>query len=189
MTTDFTTWPILADIEHAAGLRHLSQTEPTLTRIAVRGLIRRAEHWLLIYSRVNGDYKFPGGGLQPGETYAHALAREVQEEGGVQLTAIGEPVGRAVEYWPAEEPGYAVFQMTSLYVACAVAGEFTGQTLDDYERDLEFEPRWVTLATALHANHIVLRSTTRPIPRWTQRETRVLEQLQAGLRFPPVSRM
>ena len=56
----------------------------TFQREAVRGVIFRDGELLMIYSTVNGDYKFPGGGIEADELHAEALQREIQEECGAE---------------------------------------------------------------------------------------------------------
>ncbi|MGC4063214.1 MAG: NUDIX domain-containing protein [Polyangiaceae bacterium] len=54
-------------------------------RIRVGGVYVRDEHILLVRHRKDGDayWLLPGGGVEPGETLAQALERELQEECGV----------------------------------------------------------------------------------------------------------
>ena len=44
-----------------------------MIREAVRAIILKGEQVLMVYSPVNGDYKFPGGGVQDGEDHQVAL--------------------------------------------------------------------------------------------------------------------
>jgi mutator protein MutT len=60
------------------------------------GLVFRDDQ-LLITQRRPGDHlgglwEFPGGKLEPGETFEHCLARELREELGIEVT-----VGRQIE--------------------------------------------------------------------------------------------
>lgn len=58
--------------------------------LGVRGLVfDPAGAVLLVRHSYLPDWHFPGGGVEPGETAAEALCREVAEEAGVRL--LGEP--------------------------------------------------------------------------------------------------
>jgi 8-oxo-dGTP pyrophosphatase MutT (NUDIX family) len=67
-----------------------------ISRYAVRAVVVRASQLLLLRSR-HGDLKFPGGGVESGETPYEALTREIAEECGVAGARIGEQLVRTVE--------------------------------------------------------------------------------------------
>ncbi|WBQ02459.1 NUDIX domain-containing protein [Kribbella sp. CA-293567] len=147
-----------------------------IERVAVRGVLFRGDELLLLGSR-HGDYKFPGGGVEPGETLQTALQREFLEECGLREVAVGERLGDTVEYARSADPAYEVFKMTSHYFACTSRATPTGvQQLETYEANLELEPRWVTVEQALEANRAVLASGV-GVMRWLTRETKALEML------------
>lgn len=165
----------------------------TFYREAVRGIIFRekaltpspspkigrgesGKELLMIYSPVNGDYKFPGGGIEAGEPHIEALRREIREESGATLTQVTGELGKALEYAHAMEPDYETFKMFSYYYFCEINGELGAQNLDDYEEELGFRPVWVSVETALETNKKVLAESN-PAPRWIRREVFVLEML------------
>ncbi len=150
----------------------------TISREAVRGIIARGNALLLLYSTELRDYKFPGGGVQAGETHRQALLREIREETGADMTGIELPFGKVIEYDVPKERGYDVFRMTSYYYWCQVGPIFSEQRLDDYEKDLGFQPAWVEIGEALRVNQAILRAGPRSTYQWLARETFVLEQIQ-----------
>jgi 8-oxo-dGTP pyrophosphatase MutT (NUDIX family) len=149
----------------------------TIHREAVRGIIRDGERLLMVYSTQNGDYKFPGGGVGAGESQQQALIREIREECGALVTEVGPEFGKAIEYDFPLEPEYDVFKMTSFYFCCQVAGTLTEQRLDDYEREMGFQPAWVAIAEAIRVNREILATKDYSEFPWIARDTFVLEQL------------
>ena len=164
---------ILAEIHHAEGINIQGKT---VHRNAVRAVILRGRELLMIYSANVGDYKFPGGGVNKGESYEQALFREVQEECGVSLLQVGEEICRTVEYDLPMEQEYDVFKMISYYYHCEVQDGFGPQKLDDYEVDLGFMPVWIDLEKAIEINNFLLNSSDPP--RWLGREVLVLEYIR-----------
>jgi 8-oxo-dGTP pyrophosphatase MutT (NUDIX family) len=147
-----------------------------IERTAVRGALFRGRELLLLASR-HGDYKFPGGGVEAGESHADALRREFREECGLVDVTIGAGLGSTIEEVPAVESPYDVFRMTSHYFSCSGGGASgVAQQLEGYEAELELEPRWVTVDDALAANQAVQAGGV-GVMRWLVRETAVLEWL------------
>jgi 8-oxo-dGTP pyrophosphatase MutT (NUDIX family) len=152
-------------------------------RQAVRAVIRRGEHLLMVHSTVAGDYKFPGGGIEAGESAAEALAREVREECGVAVVHIaGAPTVVVEEQRAGQEPG-AILSMRSSYHECVVDhDEEHPRNLDPYEADLGFEAAWVTVEDAVRQNEAVLaRGPAQP---WVTREVAVLRLLRGSATAP-----
>jgi 8-oxo-dGTP pyrophosphatase MutT (NUDIX family) len=146
-----------------------------LVRHAVRAVIRDGDPLLMVHSAVAGDYKFPGGGVEPGESALQAIIREVSEECGRTVTHVGEVLLRVVEHRLALEPGRTL-RMESTYYPCAVGEAVHDQRLDDYEHELAFAPAWVDPDEAIAINQRVLASGAAQT--WVTRETEVLRALR-----------
>lgn len=147
-------------------------------REAVRGVIKHKNKLLMVYSSKDGDYKFPGGGVDAGETYEEALAREIREECGATVTKICSEFGKTIEYDIPIEKEYDVFKMVSYYYICEVNSVLEEQLLEEYERNLGFEPVWTDIDSAIKANKTIINTKTYDTPRWTKRELFVLELLK-----------
>jgi 8-oxo-dGTP pyrophosphatase MutT (NUDIX family) len=150
----------------------------TIYREAVRAIIQDGRRLLMIYSTVNCDYKFPGGGVNPGESDHEALIREVKEESGARVSSIDGEYGLMLEYDFPSEPDYDTFKMVSRYYRCSILPGLEEQALDDYERDLDFRPVWIDIDEAIHNNRSILARNDHSVPRWTARDTQVLEQIR-----------
>ncbi len=160
---------------------NLDLTGSGYTRKAVRAVIIHKSQILLIHSPVNGDYKFPGGGIKNGETCDLALKREVAEECGLHLKSINSLLGIITEYNNAKEPHLDYFKMESFYYYCTIESTVFGdQNLDQYEKDLDFRPEWISLKDAINKNKAIICSGEK-YPPWTKRETLFLEYLGKDL--------
>lgn len=100
---------------------------------AAGGVIVRDGTALLVHRPRYGDWSFPKGKLEAGESWEDAALREVEEETGLRC-ALGEEVGRThydVDAGPKEVR----------YFAMTAAGEARAQNEVD-------EVRWVSLDEA-----------------------------------------
>lgn len=141
-------------------------------RTAVRAVIFDGDKILLV-STNKGDYKFPGGGLKKDETNEMALAREVEEETGHIVSAIGELIGQVVEKRIDIFDNRSIFEMKSYYYICEISGERVERNLDDYEVDLNLTPVWIGIEKAIALN--IENSEANP---WVKREIYALKQIQ-----------
>lgn len=120
-------------------------------RPSVRGIIRSGKKLALIHSLKYDYYKFPGGGIDEGETHEETLIREVSEEAG--LCVIPESIqeyGRVIR----KEKGKFddLFIQENFYYFCEVQEQRASQKLDDYEAEEQFVLEWVTAKEAYEAN-------------------------------------
>ena len=147
----------------------LPENGSVFRRTAVRGVILRDGRLLMVHTDA-GDYKFPGGGVDPGESLEQALAREILEETGYRME--GQP-----QFWIAAHERRKgrtadILEMDSLYYFCAVGGEQAPLHLDDYEAEEHFQPVWVGVQEALDADRTLLDQMPNP---WIAREVQALE--------------
>lgn len=164
---------ILAEIHRAEGININGRT---VHRTAVRAVIQREYDLLMVYSSNVGDYKFPGGGVNDGESHEQALERELREECGASLLSVDAELGVVIEYKFAEEKDFDAFKMTSHYYFCKIRDGFSEQNLDGYEKDLGFKPVWLDIDDAISENRSLLDSQTSP--EWLRRELFVLEHIK-----------
>jgi len=168
---------ILAEIDRTPNVPHSGKS---VCREAVRAVILRGRELLLVHSTVDGDYKFPGGGIQYGECPDSALVREVAEECGGHILSTPMPFGKVLEFDQPIERDLDVFCMTSYYYRCEIDPVLGEQHLDDYEAELGFVPVWVDIDAAIENNRSLLASG-KPTERWVRRETQVLEIIKAEM--------
>lgn len=104
--------------------------EPIIRVLAA--VIQRGSRYLVCrrpaHKRHGGLWEFPGGKVEPGETLEEAARREVEEELGVSVTQVSDPV------YAARDPGSAFLI------------EFTPIRVSGLPQALEHdEIRWVTI--------------------------------------------
>jgi 8-oxo-dGTP diphosphatase len=165
---------LLAEIDRHQGVPHGGRL---VEREAVRGIILRGAEILLIHSKVEGDYKFPGGGVNH-ETHYSALKREIAEESGAELLRIKDTFGCVIEYAYPIEKGFDAFKMTSYYYVCEIDPQLRDQHLDAYEAELGFTPQWIDIDAAIQNNEKLKELQKMDAPRWLDRETTVLKLIR-----------
>ncbi len=153
-------------------------------RPSARGILRQGNALVLIRDGRHGYYKFPGGGLEPGEDPVQALIREVREEAG--RIVIPESI-REYGLVRRLEKGHreAVFQQDNHYFFCEAEDTVFPPELDDYEREDGFVPEVIAPDRAAAANRAFLAGAgPEKCRREAERELRVLELLIREGFFP-----
>ena len=143
-------------------------------RTAVRGIIQQERKLLLVAGKY-GDCKFPGGGVESGESLEEALAREIREETGFALDPSSlRKWGEVTE----RRKGITadITEMVSHYFFCELTETAQiQQELDPYETEYEYAPVWLTLEEAIQKNTAALGQTEVP---WVTRDLEVLRLLR-----------
>ena len=148
----------------------------TFTRHSARSIIIKDGKVAMIHSLKYDYYKFPGGGIENGESPVEAMIRETREEAG--LAVIPESVReygyvhriQRSDYDPTE-----CFVQDNYYYLCEAEDGAVHQNLDDYEAEEHFTPEFVDPETAIKKNRSVGPSPYDPV--MFEREARVLELL------------
>ena len=140
-------------------------------RIASRAIVSRGDKYLMIGSKF-GDYKFPGGGRDEGETPIETLIRETQEETGFYV--IEDSIEPYVKVLEKRKKRTYIRELESHYFLCKVEDEVGERNLDDYEIEFEYENVWISLEEAIEKNKQVTDLENCP---WIVRELRVMEEL------------
>lgn len=133
----------------------------------------------MVHSLKYDYYKFPGGGIEKGESSIDALIRETREEAGlvVILESIKEYgyVHRVQKSKKGKHGNADYFLQDNFYYFCDVEEGVRSQELDDYEADERFTLEYVEAEKAIFANrngdHGPKQKTM------LEREARVLEML------------
>lgn len=126
---------------------------PVFLREAVRAIIRKDGKIALVKSEKEHYYKFPGGGIEPGESHLGALLREVREETGLQVRADSvREFGLVCEKRKSIMEPEIIFEQRSYYYTAEVEADAGAQDLDDYEAELGYHLEWTDLPSAYESN-------------------------------------
>jgi 8-oxo-dGTP pyrophosphatase MutT (NUDIX family) len=142
-------------------------------RNSSRAIIIKENKILMLYSEVELDYKFPGGGIELNETPIECLKRETREEVGANI--IDQYLlGNIMEY--NEHQSYDYFLNLSNYYICGITADYDVTTaslnLDQSEKKLGFKPVWVECDIAIKTNEKQIN-----VLPWVKRENFVLNYL------------
>ena len=143
-------------------------------RPSVRGILIRSGKIAMVHSLKYDYYKYPGGGIEPGESLKEALIREVAEESGLQVipNSIREyGLVHRVQKSDRED----IFIQDNYYFLCDAREAIQPQKLDDYEAEECFTLEWVEPTHAIRTNRSTDHGPKDPI--MLEREARVLEML------------
>ena len=148
------------------------------SRDSARSVVIRNGKIAMIHSRKYHYYKFPGGGIEKGESPAEAMIRETREEAG--LIVIPESVreyGYVHRVQKSDGDPAERFVQDNFYYLCDALDELSSQSLDDYEAEEAYELVFIDPEAAIKANRSVKESPYNPL--MFEREARVLEMLIA----------
>ena len=148
----------------------------SFTRNSARSIIIRNGKIAMIHSLKYDYYKFPGGGIEPGESDIDVLIRETAEEAG--LTVVPDTIREygyvhRIQKSTVEED--ECFIQDNYYYLCDVEEGVRPQKLDDYESDEHFTLEYVKPETAILSNRTKDHGPKDPV--MLEREARVLEML------------
>ncbi len=147
-------------------------------RDSARSIIIRDGKIAMIHSLKYDYYKFPGGGIEPGERAVDAQIRETAEETG--LTVIPDSVreyGYVHRIQKNVEKEDECFVQDNYYYLCDVEEYVGPQKLDDYESDEHFTLKYVKPEIAILSNRTKDHGPKDPV--MLEREARILEMLHS----------
>ena len=90
--------------------KNYADTVEVCEKYSVRGIVMR-DGKLAMQCSKDGEYKIPGGGMEPSEDYIIALTREIKEETGLQVI-----VDQIVELGEITEIRRDIFDATKKYI-------------------------------------------------------------------------
>ncbi|MBU1142039.1 MAG: NUDIX domain-containing protein [Firmicutes bacterium] len=160
--------------------KNYDECEKLFHRKAVRAIIIKDGKLAMIRSEKFGEYKFPGGGTEDGESDIDTLIRETREESGLNIIKESvEPYGMMMEKRKSVFDPEFIFQMESYYYLCEVTEELSETNLDDYEVEYGYKLHYISIDEAIRNNEnaFVHKETAT----WIERELCVLKDIKNNL--------
>lgn len=155
-------------------LKNYIENGSVFKRTAVRGIICRNNKYLVIHSDKHGDYKFPGGGMESGETLNDTLIREVKEETGFCVIVESILTDGIIVHEKRKGEPEDLMEMDSYYFYCDIYNKAGKTNLDDYEREENYQVEWCTLEETIRNNESIHNFEEIP---WIVRETMVMKEI------------
>ena len=157
------------------GLAKVPENMNIIAREAVRAVALNSDGQLVMIQSRMGDYSFPGGGIDDGESHLDALKREALEEAGIIIKEDVKLLGVVEEQRKSLEVEDAYFAMKSTYYLCYVLG-YTTPKLEEYEKEWGFTPVEINADEAYKKNLDLLQNHEQ-CPPWVKRDTLALKWL------------
>jgi 8-oxo-dGTP diphosphatase len=129
--------------------------EPKLRRAARLLVVDSRNRVLLVqYARSSGQryWATPGGGLEDGETFEEAAAREALEELGVRNPTLAALSAKTADF---EFVDGEVHQMEKFFFLHLESLEFDAQVREAHDREGILEARWWSLADLSNSNESI----------------------------------
>jgi len=149
-------------------------------RDSVRAIIFCNNKLAMIKSEKFGEYKFPGGGIEAGESHLDTLFRETKEETGLHIipSSVVE-YGKTLVVCKGLNSN-EIFEQESFYYTCDInTGVKSSIKLDDgYEMEYKYDLVYASLAEAIEQNAKLINVPGIP---WVERDLFVLRELQNSL--------
>lgn len=145
-------------------------------RNSARSIIISNAKIAMIHSLKYDHYKFPGGGIEDGESPVDAMIRETREEAGlvVKPETVRE-YGCVHRIQKSDKDASECFVQDNFYYLCEVEAEVVPQHLDSYESEENYTLEFVEPEVAIRKNRCAANSSCTPA--MLEREACVLEML------------
>ncbi|MCM1529826.1 MAG: NUDIX domain-containing protein [Alistipes sp.] len=149
-------------------------------RPSARAIIINDGKIAMVYSQKYDYYKFPGGGIEAGESREEALIREVQEETGLRIIPDSiKEYGSVLRIQKSTYNDNEIFEQENYYYLCNAEDSLITQNLDDYESDEGFKLEFVMPDYARNVNRTHNHNGYDNI--LIEREAKVLEMLETDI--------
>jgi 8-oxo-dGTP pyrophosphatase MutT (NUDIX family) len=151
-----------------------AEDAPVFEKHTVRAIIIR-EGRIATQKGNEGDYKLLGGGMDPGESFSQALAREVQEESGLlvcpeTICEIGEMLEVRADRF---EEG-TKYVCHSYFYYCKVKEELGSTSMTESEIAKGYHLEWA------EPQEIIESSRNFPDEPWHERDAEMVRMLVEG---------
>ncbi len=154
--------------------KNYGDTTRVLEKFSIRGIIIQNGKIAMQRSK-DGEYKIPGGGQEPGESYIETLIREVREETGLlvkeeSVREIGEILEVRRDIFDKKQK----YICHSLFYYCEVKEETVPIQLTESEQKKGFVLEWATPQEIYNRNILIEKDP------WMIRDTAFIKMYMDG---------
>ena len=148
------------------------------TRHSARSIILKGKRVAMVHSLEYDYYKFPGGGIENGESPVEAMIRETREEAGLCIIpGTVREYGLVHRIQRSDRDLSECFVQDNYYFLCEAMDNTVSQDLDEYEAKESYRLEYIDPDTAIRKNREVQNSPYNTM--MFEREARVLELLKS----------